>query len=280
MPALSGQFAPVAPPAPVALSSGNPAAPQPLRQAQENGPVVDTLQRDSGAQASATNQAGLDIEVIEVVVGETRESGSGAANQRADNAVKQNAEQTGSDDAQTDQEKAANREATRKARNNVLRCISTSTPRGEKIPSDPDLSFEDCLEDILGPDIATEDEVKEFLCGLVTDTEDRLKRQVDRTGNLLIDAAENLISGQVAENLLQKASDILGRVDPGVIGNCLGAQELIAETQSQLQRAKDAVAAAADEAVAPVVSELEEKSQAAQDYVDFADNVETCTEEG
>lgn len=246
--------------------------------AQENGPVVATLQRDSEAAARATNETGIDIEVIDVVIGEMRGDGRGAADQRADKAVEGSASQIGSD-TQTEEQKTANRKAVRSSRNNVLRCISTRTPSGDKVPSDPNKSFEDCLEDILGPDVADQDEVKAFLCDLVVKTEDRIKRQVDRTGNLLIDAAENLINGQVAQDLLQKASSILGQLDPGVVANCLGAQELIATAQDEIKKADNAIQAAADDAVAPVVEGLDDGSQAAQDFVDFADNVETCQTE-
>ena len=276
--APSGTFSPVAPAARVPVSSATPVEPLPLRESGPTGEPVAELNSDpatSGASVRTINE-------ITTVgpIGEGAGDTSSERDARAEDATKRSAESSGSEVA-TEEEKTANREATRSARRNVLRCISTRTPAGAKVPSDPNQSFEDCLEDILAPNFTAEGapDIKAILCGLVTDTEDKLKDNIDRAGGQLITAAEKLINGQVAEDLLGKASSLLGQVDPGVIGNCLGAQELIQEAQDQLAKAQSDVAAAAAEAVAPVIETLEEKSQAAQDLVDFADNVTACQED-
>ena len=246
------------------------------RTAQEpsgGGVEKDRLNRNFREEEAARQRVGIRVIEGEAVhVGPRRGTGPTASNERSENAIAQNGESTGNP-VLTDQEKADNLAAVTEARTNALRCIATRTPAGKKI-SDSD-SFEQCLLDILGPHIDLS-VFGQFLCDLVGKTEDRVKDQIDRVGDNLVDAAENLINGQVAQALLGEAGKILSEIDPGVIANCLGAQELIATIQGELDKADQAVEDAAEEAVAPVVEAIEEKSQAAQDYVDFRDAGGLC----
>lgn len=137
-----------------------------------------------------------------------------------------------------------NRRVQEEQRRNVLRCIS----RPSAPAVDPESDLEDCLFDAIGPNLDDVD-VGDFLCGLASDTQDRIRRQINRTGNLLVDAAESLTSDQVPQSLLDTARKILGDLDPGVVGNCLGAQELIEEVDNKLKKTKDDVRQARNAAV-------------------------------
>lgn len=150
----------------------------------------------------------------------------------------------GDGEALTAEEREANREAVEQRKKGVLGCPG----KAQTAPSGPgpecgECGPIDCLQDLLRQLLPVlPDSAKGILCSMAASAEKAAKRQMDNAGNAILNAATDLASADANRAPLGELNRALGRIDPGAIANCFGAQELIDNVQGQLRRANNVIA--------------------------------------
>ncbi len=136
-------------------------------------------------------------------------------------------------------EQARNLDAVNARKSGVLGCIgkSPSNPNpGCATPCDTI----DCLEKMLVGNLLDLD-AKKLLCDSVTATERAIKRDVDSAGDQLLGAAKALTDISVINAPLRVLNNFIGKIDPGQVANCLGAQAVKDNVQGKLRKAQNTV---------------------------------------
>jgi hypothetical protein len=215
------------------VNYGRPSTNQPLRLPRDtNSPVArissNPLSRSASQSSTFSSNA--------IQVGQPVDTSNSTARMVAftvDNQTNAGASQL------TAAEQARNLEAVNARKSGVLGCIgkSPSNPNpGCATPCDTI----DCLEKMLVGNLLDLD-AKKLLCDAVTATERAIKRDVDSAGDQLLGAAKALTDISVINAPLRVVNNFIGKIDPGQVANCLGAQAVKDNIQGKLRKAQNTV---------------------------------------
>lgn len=212
------------------LSGVNPQPrPPQFPNPEDNNPV------EAIASSPASRSGGLGTSDT-LIVGQPTDQ-SGAAQRTADFTAANSTSVTGSSQI-TAQQQQANMDAVKARQGGVLGCLGKSpgTTPGCNNPCDT----VDCLTKMLTGNLLDVD-AKKLLCDTVNATERALKRQIDTTGDSLLDAAQSLTSLAPVIAPLNALQGMVNKIDPGALANCLGAQALKDQVNGQFNKAKNTV---------------------------------------
>ena len=213
-------------------SSGS-SSDMPARQSIPNPPALDQITSTSNSRSGGTSSDVVVSEGSKINIGSSNdqnaEAGRIAAATSANNSTPAGTAQL--TQAQID----ANTAAVAARKQGVLGCINSDvTANASQQPCSP-CSTVDCLTQLLTGNLLDLD-AKKLLCDTMNNTEKALKQQIDSTGNALLSAAQNLTSAQALKAPLQTLNNFLGKLDPGAVAKCLGAQNVIDNARGQLHK--------------------------------------------
>jgi hypothetical protein len=173
------------------------------------------------------------------VVGKPSDQSGVAARTAAFTAT--NSSDIGGSSALTAAQKQANLDAVAQREKGILGCIGKSpTSPGQTPGCNNPCDTVDCLTTLLTGNLLDLD-AKNLLCGVISSTESAIKRQIDATGDQLLDAAQTLTSLAPIVAPLNSLQNFVNGIDPGAIAKCLGAQALKDKVNGKFNEAKNTI---------------------------------------
>jgi hypothetical protein len=168
----------------------------------------------------------------------------------------------------------ANLLAVENRKKGVLGCIGRDVNKVSQ-PCDPCETI-DCLTQLLTGNLLDVD-AKKLLCDTMNNTEKALKRQIDSTGDALLNAAQNLTSAQALRAPLQTLNNFLSKLDPGAVAKCFGAQNVIDNARGQLNKVNKIIKDAENGVHDKLAEKFNKATEAAQQ---FSITPSTCNNKG
>jgi len=166
--------------------------------------------------------------------------------------------------ALTNAQQQANLQAVANRKAGILGCIGNSSPAPSTGGCSP-CDTANCLTSLLTGNLLDLD-AKKLLCDTMNNTEKALKRQIDSTGNALLNAAQNLTSAQALKAPLNTLNSFLGKVDPGAVAKCFGAQQVIDNARGQLKKVNNIISKAEKGVHDKLAQKFNKATEAAQQF--------------
>lgn len=145
----------------------------------------------------------------------------------------------------TTAEKAANEAALQNQRKGVLGCLSRSPAGASAGPADScgsDCETIDCLADIMATLLPSlPDSAKGLLCDSVGEVELDTHKKTANAGGALLRAAKDAESALSIQNPLNALDNALKAINPGLLANCIGAQELLDNVGGKVSQNNNAI---------------------------------------
>jgi hypothetical protein len=136
-------------------------------------------------------------------------------------------------------EKQKNLEAIEARKSGVLGCIAKG-PGASTPGCTGECDTVDCLTKMLTGNLLDLD-AKKLLCDTISATERAVKRQIDSTGDQLLNAAQTATSLAPVIAPLNALQGFVNKIDPGAVANCFGAQALKDKVNGQFNKAKNTI---------------------------------------
>lgn len=224
-----------------------------------NPPELDRISNTPGSRGSDVS-----ITIVEgSKIGQTNDANA-IPSRKAAYTSKNNATSAGTGSLSA-ADQAANLAAVEARKKGVLGCISrNTTASASQRPCDP-CDTVDCLTKLLTGNLLDQD-AKKLLCDTMNNTEKALKRQIDSTGDALLNAAQNLTSAQALQAPLKTLSSFLNKLDPGAVAKCFGAQNVIDNVNGQLKKVNKIIKDAEDGVHDKLAEKFNKATEAAQQF--------------
>lgn len=224
-------------PSPAMVSSNPPGTQMPTREASNDGYPIDRIQSTPDSRSGGSSSQVVDVRRTYPPIGDSNDSS--ASESRAAEYTASNNETPAGVDALTEAEKQKNLDAVENRKKGILGCIGKSSATSNTGTCDP-CETAKCLEQLLVGNLLDFD-AKQALCGAIASTEKALKRQIDSTGDALLNAATNLTSAQAILAPMTAIQGVLNKMDPGALAKCFGADALKKKINGEINKAKKVI---------------------------------------
>jgi hypothetical protein len=264
MPPLSG-FGPANPGlSRTSLSSVQPSRLMPPRESLITSQPIDKLEStpDSRSGSSSSNVEVVDIEGSRIRVGGTPDSNAQAS--RTAQFTADNSTDSAGVAQLTQAEIDRNNAAVEARRSGIMGCIGKQTTPAPTPGCNP-CDTAECLKGLLTGNLLDQDG-KKLLCDMTRATERALKRQIDSAGDSLLSAAEAIASAKAAKAPLQVLNSFLGKLDPGAVAKCFGAQQLIDKAKNELRKVNKTLSDAERGVHDKLATKFNQATEAAQQF--------------
>lgn len=254
-----------------ATNYGSPTTLMPARQSVPT-KAVDKIYSTPDSRSGSSSAQVVTVEGSKTRVGGTPDSNSAAA--RAASFTSSNNSTSAGTSQLTQAQKDANLLAVENRKKGILGCIGRDVNKVSQ-PCDPCETI-DCLTQLLTGNLLDQD-AKKLLCDTINNTEKALKRQIDSTGDALLNAAQNLTSARALQAPLNTLNSFLNKLDPGAVAKCFGAQNVINNAKGQLKKVNKIIKDAENGVHDKLAEKFNKATEAAQQ---FSITPSTCGNKG